>query len=93
MISVCGGSTIIISNGIETVCYQRNLLNDVKHITHMKSVFAKIMEMYTKRKKRDIVKIMCVTLSLREAAHSGSGVLGMGREAAVSGSPIYPGQF
>ena len=32
-------------------------------------------------------------LSLREAAHSGSGALSMGREAAVSGSPIYPGQF
>ena len=34
-----------------------------------------------------------LTLSLREAAHSGSGVLAMGQEAAVSGSPIYPGQF
>ena len=34
-----------------------------------------------------------LTLSLREAAHSGSGVLAMGREAAVSGSLIYPGQF
>ena len=38
-----------------------------------------------------------LTLSLREAAQSGSGVLAMGREAAhgreaaVSGSPIYPG--
>ena len=32
-------------------------------------------------------------LSLREAAHSGSGVITMGREVAVSGSPIYPGQF
>ena len=34
-----------------------------------------------------------LTLLLREAAHSGSGVLAMGREAAVSGSPIYLGQF
>ena len=34
-----------------------------------------------------------LTLSLRETAHSGSGVFAMGREAAVSGSPIYPGQF
>ena len=34
-----------------------------------------------------------LTLSQREAAHSGSGVLAMGREAAVSGSLIYPGQF
>ena len=37
--------------------------------------------------------MIVLTLSLREAAHSGSGVLAMGREAAVSGSPIYPGQF
>ena len=36
---------------------------------------------------------MRLNLSLREAAHSGSGVLAMGREAAMSGSPIYPGQF
>ena len=36
---------------------------------------------------------MYLTLSLREAAHSGSGVLAMGREAALSGSPNYPGQF
>ena len=35
----------------------------------------------------------CWTLSLWEAAHSGSGVLVMGQEAAVSGSLIYPGQF
>ena len=34
-----------------------------------------------------------LTLSLQEATHSGSGALAMGREAAVSGSPIYPGQF
>ena len=26
---------------------------------------------------------LCLTLSLREAAHSGSGVLAMGQEAAV----------
>ena len=31
-----------------------------------------------------------LTLSLREAAHSCSGVLAMGQEAAVSSSPIYP---
>ena len=30
---------------------------------------------------------------LREVTHSGSGVLAMEREAAASGSPIYPGQF
>ena len=40
-----------------------------------------------------IVKTNVLTLSLREAAHSVSGVLAMGREAAVSGLPIYPGQF
>ena len=34
-----------------------------------------------------------LTLSLREAAHSGSGVLAMGWEATQSDSPIYPGQF
>ena len=34
-ISVCGGSTIIRSNGIENVCHQNNPSNDVKHITHM----------------------------------------------------------
>ena len=39
------------------------------------------------------IPTILLTLSLREAAHSGSGVLAMGREAAVSGSPIYPGQF
>ena len=32
---VCGGSTIIRSNGIETVCHQKNPSNDVKYITHM----------------------------------------------------------
>ena len=41
----CGGSTIIRSNDIQTVCHQKNLSNDVKHITHMQSVLAKIMEM------------------------------------------------
>ena len=41
MISVCGGSTIIRSNGIETVCHQKNLSNDVKYITHMQRVLAK----------------------------------------------------
>ena len=35
--------------------------------------------------------LLGLTLSLREAAHSGSGVPVMGREH--SGSPIYPGQF
>ena len=39
------------SNGIETVCHQKNLSNDVKYITHMQSVQAK-MEMYTKMKKK-----------------------------------------
>ena len=39
------------------------------------------------------IHIRKITLSLREAAHSGSGVLAMGREAAVSGSTIYPEQF
>ena len=36
---------------------------------------------------------MPLTLSQREAAHSDSGVLAVGREAAVSGSLVYPGQF
>ena len=47
-ISACGGSTIIRSNGIETICHQKNLSNDVKYITHMQSVLATKMEMYTK---------------------------------------------
>ena len=34
---VSGGSTIIRSNGIETVCHQKNPSNEVKHKTHMKS--------------------------------------------------------
>ena len=34
-----------------------------------------------------------LTLSLREANHSGSGVITMGRETVVSDSPIYPEQF
>ena len=41
MISVCGCSTIIRSNGIETVCHQKNPSIDVKHITHMQNVLAK----------------------------------------------------
>ena len=60
MISVCG-STIVRSNGIETVCHQTNPSNDVKHITHMQSVLAKIMEMYTHKKGEkngDLVKLI-----------------------------------
>ena len=46
MISVCGGgggrdSTIIRSNGIETVCQQNNLSNGVKHIIRMQNELAK----------------------------------------------------
>ena len=33
-----GGSTIIRSNGIETVYHENNPSTDVKHITHMQSV-------------------------------------------------------
>ena len=40
-ISVCGGSMIIRSNVIETVCHQKNPSNDVKYITHMQNVLAK----------------------------------------------------
>ena len=50
---VCGCSTIIRTNGIETVCHQKNPSNDVKYITHMQSVLAKKMEMYTKWKKEE----------------------------------------
>ena len=42
---------IIRSNGIETVCNQKNPSNNVKYITHMQSVQKKI-------KKRDLVKII-----------------------------------
>ena len=59
-----GGSTIIISNGIETVCHQKNPSNDVKYITHMQSILAKKMEMYTQIQK-DIVKIIWYPLKLR----------------------------
>ena len=36
---------------------------------------------------------LCLTLLLRESNHNSSGVLAMGRETAVCGSPIYPGLF
>ena len=32
---------IIRSNGIETVCHQKNPSNDVKYITHIQSLLAK----------------------------------------------------
>ena len=41
MISVCGGSTTIRSNVIETVCHQKNPSNDVKHIIDLQIVLAK----------------------------------------------------
>ena len=41
MISVYGGNNILRSNGIKTVCHQKNPSNDVKHITHMQSVLVK----------------------------------------------------
>ena len=53
MISVCVGSTIIRSNGIETVCHQKNPSNDVKYITHGQSVLAKKNENVHKMKKED----------------------------------------
>ena len=48
---VSGGSMHIRSNGIETVCYQKNLSNDVKYITQMQ--LRKNMEMYIKMKKEE----------------------------------------
>ena len=48
---VCGCSTIIRSNGIETVCHQKNPSNDVKYITHMQSVLAKNGNVYTMKKE------------------------------------------
>ena len=45
---------IIRSNGIETICHQKNPSNDVKYITHMQSVLAgKKLEMHTKKGKRE----------------------------------------
>ena len=59
MISVCGGSTIIRSNGIETVCHQKNPSNDVKYITQMKSILVKKIWKCTQNEKRgDLVKII-----------------------------------
>ena len=53
LVSVGGGgcSTIIRSNGIETVCHQKNPSNDVKYITHMQSELAKTNENVHKMKK------------------------------------------
>ena len=36
-----GGITMIRSNGIETVCHQKNPSNDVKFITHMQGGLAR----------------------------------------------------
>ena len=60
-----GESTIIRSNSIETVYHQKNPSNNVKYITHMQRVPAKKMEMYTKIKRGDLVKIIWYPLKMR----------------------------
>ena len=49
-----GGSTIIRSNGIETVCHQKSPSNDVKYITHMQSVLAKKWKCTQNEKRGDL---------------------------------------
>ena len=50
------GAAIIRSNGIKTVCHQKNPAIDVKYITHM----------YRKKAKRgDLVKIIWYPLNMR----------------------------
>ena len=56
MISVCGDSTIIRSNDIETICHQKNPSNNVKYITHMQIVYLK--ENGNVHQKGDLVKII-----------------------------------
>ena len=47
------------SNGIETVCHQKNPSNDVKYIKQMQSVLATIKWKYTQKEKRgDLVIII-----------------------------------
>ena len=58
-----GAARSLDQNGIETVCIKRIRQIDVKYITHMKSVLAK-MEMYTK--KGDLVKKMASVRSKNE---------------------------
>ena len=61
---MCGGSTIIISNDIETTeCHQNNPSNDVKYITHMQSLLA--IKNDTRIKRGDMVKIIWHHLNMR----------------------------
>ena len=45
--SIFFGLVSVGQNSIETVLSSKESANDFKHITHMQSVLAKIMEMYT----------------------------------------------
>ena len=55
---------IISSNGIETVCHQKNPSNDVKYITHMQSVLAKNGNVH-KMKKEETCKKNMVSSKMR----------------------------
>ena len=50
---VLWGSMIIKSNGIETVCHQKNPSNDVKYITHAKCTCEKNGNVHKKYKKEE----------------------------------------
>ena len=70
----------------ESHCMQQEHLQ--KYHADLPSLYSSLVPVTT-----CLYQISSLTLSPREAAHIGSGVLAMGREAAVNGSPVYPGQF